>query len=338
MLSIELQILKIEGFEQGTTCRVLIDNDEVFIKNSYFKITRHGIITLELIKDQYIQGGVLFSSNLLINASYQYIPIFSPAVYIDNFPLDIGPPRILLIQTSPNLDISPSSSRCETYPLEESLDNTKTNRSDALEKQNFGLKIDLDYLKKRILNEKNIQNAKLEDFQTFIETTNLKNSMIIKNKDFIIKDLQNQNAKIDNLYEKNIENQELFNILYKKIEDDSQIIGGLITTKNELLIKIKELEQENKNIKNNYLKQEMKLKMIELKENALRKEIDTKRVFEKLVEGRMSDKLLEKNFILKSKLEEYQQETLSFKEKYENTETSYKILKGCLLGNDFNEG
>ena len=174
-------------------------------------------------------------------------------------------------------------------------------------------------------NEKNIKQAKLEDLQTYIEANNFKNFMIVKNKDYIIKDLQNQRDKTSNLYEKNIENQDFVNVLYKKIENDSQKIEELVTTKNELIIKIRELEQENRNIKIDYLKQEMEMKKIISRENMMRKQTEIKRVFEKLAECKVSDKFFENNLTIKLKLQESQPELLMFKE---NTESSYS---DCLL-------
>ena len=60
-----------------------------------------------------------------------------------------------------------------------------------------------------------------------------------------------------------------------------------------------------------------------------------KKQIEKLTENKASDKLMQNNTKLKSKLEEYQHEKMEFKEKYENTEKSYQIFKECLLGSDF---
>ena len=39
MSSLELSILKVEGLEAGTFCRVLLDNEELLIKNSIKKKT-----------------------------------------------------------------------------------------------------------------------------------------------------------------------------------------------------------------------------------------------------------------------------------------------------------
>ena len=162
--------------------------------------------------------------------------------------------------------------------------------------------------------------------------------MTLKNKDTVIKDIQSQKENaIVAPNEKTIENQEIFSILFRKIEQDALNISQLTSTKNELLTRISELEQENMNMKTKYVKQEIEMKSIVLRENTLKKELEAKTVFEKLAEGRISGQLLEKNNLLQSKLDEYQQESLSFREKYENTEQSYKILKGCFLGTDFSQ-
>lgn len=332
MFSTELQILKVEGLDAGTVCKVMLDNVEVPMKNSQFRISRQGVVSLEFSKNKNYQGGVLFSSDLLLNTCYQYIPIYNPAVYIDNFPMDIEPPRVLVIQPgTTSLESSVVSSRCENF-LEESLETTKYNRCDFLERQNSGLKIDADYFKKVILNEKNIQQAKLEDLQTYLEVTNFKNLMTMKNKDFVIRDLQT--AK-ENTEKKKVETPEITNVLLGKIEKDAQKIGELLSEKNELQLKVKLLEQENNLMKSKYLQQEMVLKTISVKEKLLRKELECQKLFEKLTDGRVSERLMERNSLLQSRLEEYQQESQNFKEKFENTEQSYKVLKECLLGSDF---
>ena len=336
MSSLELSILKVEGLEAGTFCRVLLDNEELLIKNSHFSIPKQGILSFEFSKNKSFQGGVLFSSDLLATSSYQYIPIYNPSIYIDNFLNEIDAPRFLLIQTMPSLECSVISSRCESNMLEESFETAKMSRFKISEQKNENLKVDLDYFKKLALNEKNISQAKIEDLTMYIEANNFKNLMIQKNKEFVIKDLQTIKEKTNSELI-DFETQGLFQILLKKIKEDSLLITELIKEKNELAVKVKELEFENKNIKMDSMKQEILLKGVMIKENSLRKENETKKLFEKLVQSKVSDSLKDQNSTLKNRLEEYQMETLNFKEKFENTEKSYKVLKECLLGPNYNQ-
>jgi hypothetical protein len=337
MTSIELQILKIEGLESGTVCRVLLDNEELSQKNSHFLLPRHGIITLEFSKNKMYQGGVLFSSDNLCSSGYQYIPIYSPAIFIDNFPADIDPPRVLIIQVSSSLENSITSSRCETVLIEESAETNKNNRQDLLEKQNYGLKLDLDFYKHLALAEKSISQAKCEDLHTYIEASNFRNLMMMKNKDCVLKDLQNQRDKSFCFVGKANDGQEFINLLLKKIENDSNTISQLISSKNELLSKVYELEQENRDIKMNFIKQEIALKDAIMKEKITKKKHEALHGFEKNPENKASEQLRDKNSILKSKLQACQLENLTFKENCENTKKSYKVLKECLLGPDFNQ-
>ena len=333
----ELQIAKIEGFDKDCNFRVMLDNEELLVKNLQFKIPRNGVISLEVSVNKIIQGGVLFSTDLLQTSSYQYIPLYYPAVYIDNFSLEIGPPRVLVTQPSVSLETSIVSSRCDTFCLEESIDSTKNSKNEIMDRQNNSLKTDIDYLRKVIVNEKNIHQAKIEDLQTYIEVVSTRNLMALKNKDTVIKDIQSQKEYtiITPLYKTN-ENQEALGILFRKIEQDAKNINELTCSKNELLMRIAELEQKNREIKSRYVKQKIQMKFIGLQESTLRKEIEAKNVFDKLAEGKISEKLLDKNNF-QCKLEEYQRVSLSLKEKCEYTEQYYKILKDCFLDKDFSQ-
>ncbi|OMJ66261.1 hypothetical protein SteCoe_36959 [Stentor coeruleus] len=294
MLPITIQVLKVEGIENGNTCKVMLNDEELAVKNNIFTLEKEGILSIEFFKSKHSLGGVIFSSHLLYGAICQYLPLYIPSIYIDNLPDDIDPPRVLFIQIEQNSDYASQNSRCETILF--------------------------------------------EDFNTVIEVNNFKNLMTNKNKDYVIKDLQFQREKISSCVgSKGPDDSSAYDLLLSKINNDAFTISKLNTERNEFLVRIRELEQENIALKNENKKQELALKRMSIKENFVRKELETKKLFEKLTEGRITDQLRDKNIMLKSKLEAYQYETMNFKEKYENTEKSYKVLKECLLGNDINQ-
>ncbi|OMJ66961.1 hypothetical protein SteCoe_36009 [Stentor coeruleus] len=294
MLPITIQLLKVEGLENGNTCKIMLNDEEISIKNNIFALEKEGILSIEFFKNKRSLGGVIFSSHLLYEAICQYLPLYTPSIYIDNLPSDIDPPRVLFIQIEQNCDCPLQNSRCETILF--------------------------------------------EDFNTVIEVNNFKNLMTNKNKDYVIKDLQFQKEKTSSFLEsKRPDESNTYDFLLSKINNDAFNISKLNTEKNEFLVRIRELEQENAALKNENKKQELMLKRISIKENFIRMELETKKLFEKLTEGRITDQLRDKNIVLKSKLETYQYETFNLKEKYEDTEKSYKVLKECFLGNDINQ-
>ena len=349
MISIELQILKIEGLDPGTICKVFIENEEIQVKNYQFSISKPGIIHLEFFKGRNDLGGVFFSSDLLSQVAYSYVPIYSPAIFIDKIPSDIDPPRVLLIQTASSLETSMLSSKCETICFEESLESFK-GKDDSIDRSFYASRPELEYTRKaekkvdignsfererensekkdekkifkekkfegfndgKLLNAPNVRESRIfrelaanKTPKSKSETSSRKNSNIkenpsspldkttkiqekplsIKNENnfdmtFIIEQLERQR---DLAIEKK-KNQETVNYsaLTNKIMQDSLFISKLVKEKNQLMIRVKELEKENRMLKNKNIIQDLNIKEITNRENLLRKEFDSKKMIDSL--------------------------------------------------------
>ena len=354
MISIELQILKIEGLDPGTICKVFIDSEEIHVKNYQFSISKHGIVHLEFFKGRNDLGGVFFSSELLSQVAYSYVPIYSPAIYIDRIPNDIDPPRVLLIQTASSLETSMLSSKCETICFEESLESYK-GKDDSLDKSFYANKPELEYKRKAEMKfeiadssegEKGdsaqkagkgdkVENGmeKIEGFfdkksPTVVkkgrenrifrelaanktpkekpEQENSRKSLIMSEspeKDskptgsesgqtkedsfgmmMMIEQLERQRDLA--IEKKPGQNSMNYSILTNKIMQDSLYISKLVKEKNQLMIRVKELEKENRVLKNKNIIQDLNIKEVISRENLLRKEVDSKRMIDSMTNGK----------------------------------------------------
>jgi hypothetical protein len=340
MISIELQILKIEGLDPGTICKVFIDNEEVQVKNYQFSISKHGIVHLEFFKGRTDLGGVFFSSELLAQVAYSYVPIYTPAVFIDHIPSDIDPPRVLLIQTASSLETSMLSSKCETICFEESLESFKL-KDDSLDKSFYANRPELEYTRKaeskidpfgenkeflgkeikdfRELNQKSTKKER-ENFEgsegklrsekrmeneswnfsenggrtgksevntsdvKIIENWNETQNECIQALFSVIKDLEKQRDSLLNC-KKPLQNDS-FVTLTNKIMQDSLHISKLVKEKNSLTLRVKELEKENRQLKNKNIVNELTIKEVLSRENLLRKEFESKKMIESLTNAK----------------------------------------------------
>ena len=348
MISIELQILKIEGLDPGTICKVFLDNEEIHVKNYQFSISKHGIVHLEFFKGRNDLGGVFFSSELLSQVAYSYVPIYSPAIFIDRIPNDIDPPRVLLIQTASSLETSMLSSKCETICFEESLESFK-GKDDSLDKSFYAYKPELEYTRKAEMKfeigensegEKGDSIGKIEDKMEKIEgffgkqspsgvkkgrenrifrelaanktpkekpeqensrkSLNINESLEkdlkvvvndssqIKENNFdmmiLIEQLERQRDLA--IEKKSGQNSMNYSILTNKIMQDSLYISKLVKEKNQLMIRVKELEKENRLLKNKNIIQDLNIKEVISRENLLRKEVDSKRMIDSMTNGK----------------------------------------------------
>ena len=169
--------------------------------------------------------------------------------------------------------------------------------------------------------------------QSFIETSSLINQAVLDNKNTVIQDLVSSETKHAN---ENIANSdETIAELLKKIQNDTETISNLISTRSQLLNKVKDLESQNRAISLQSIKQEIFLRSLSAKENFARKEYDNKKIFKKLNESRKYESLQQENLALKSRIEACKTETNEFKRKIEESEKTYKLLKDCLLGSEF---
>jgi len=287
MLSIELQILKIEGLEPGTICKVFIDNEEVTVKNYQFSILKHGTVHLEFFKGRQDLGGVFFSSELLASVAYSYVPIYFPSIYIDTLPTDIDPPRVLLIQTASSLETSMLSSKCETICFEESLESFKISKDDSLDKSYYVNKPELEYTRKA--------EAKLEQCVYLNSVEKIKENCgeVKKTEDDCTDVLLNLIQGLENQRDLLLANsgsvsgQGTNSILMDKIMQDAEQIGKLVKEKNQLYLKVKSLEIENRALKNKTLQQQLVIKEISCKEDLLRKEFESKKQIDSLTNRKL---------------------------------------------------
>lgn len=282
MLSIELQILKIEGLEPGTICKVFIDNEEVAVKNYQFSIVKHGIVHLEFFKGRQDLGGVFFSSELLTSVAYSYVPIFFPSLYIDSLPSDIDPPRVLLIQTASSLETSMLSSKCETICFEESLESLKISKDDSIDKSFYSSRPELEYTRKAEAKSEQLLSLNSDEKEK-------KNCEGIKKTeesciDVLLKVIQRLENQRDSLLKPNLKEseKEVNSKLMDKIMQDALQMNKLAKEKNQLFLKVKNLEKENRLLRNKNLQQQLMIQEISSKENLLRKEFESKKLIESL--------------------------------------------------------
>lgn len=280
MLSIELQILKIEGLEPGTICKVFIDNEEVTVKNYQFSILKHGTVHLEFFKGRQDLGGVFFSSELLASVAYSYVPIYFPSIYIDTLPTDIDPPRVLLIQTASSLETSMLSSKCETICFEESLESFKVSKDDSLDRSYYANKPELEYTRKaeaKLEQSVNLNSLeKKKEIYEDVKKTEEDCTDVLLN---LIQGLENQR---DLLLTKSESGQGASSLLMDKIMQNATQISKLVKEKNQLFLKVKSLEKENRALKNKTLQQLLVIQEISSKENLLRKEFESKKLIDSL--------------------------------------------------------
>lgn len=223
-----IQIVRTEGVSNAV-CLVTLDSDQINLCDNGHYLNHHGVLSLQFVVGSRLMAGVMFPSHLLQNNNCQYVPLFDPPLYIDNFPDEVEPPRVLISYAKLNADHNQGPMTERETQAEDSinLDNFEDN---CTKKKIYDLEMELENA--RIDHQIEIGKVKrtMQDAIDELIAKQAKADIMYKNQQIVSLDIANQR----NTFKKMLDNKTQFS---DKFEDFSSKI--LVEHETELKVREK---------------------------------------------------------------------------------------------------